>query len=112
MDTKSKKLGNFKSGTEAKALKSFTKIVNSGKAKIIQVDDSSLGLSTGDEVTHVFCLGEGFTKVMKHEKWIEFEDEKVKLKTIEKPLYENWLEIQVGKIRGFTTTFPFLGCLE
>jgi hypothetical protein len=112
MDLKSKKLGKFKSGAEAKALKSFTKVIKPGKASVIQVGDPSLGLKAGDEVSHIFYLGEGFTKVMKAGKWIEFDDSKAKLKILEKPSFETWLEIKVGKIHGYTTSFPFLGCLE
>lgn len=112
MDLKSKVLGQFKSGTEAVAGKATTKILEKGKSKIIEVKDPAIGLKKGDEVNTVFYLGEGFEKVKLGDKWVEFEDEKVKMKEIKAPKYETWLEVSVGKIKGFTSTFPFMGCLE
>ena len=112
MDLSSKVLGKFKSGIEAKAGKASTKIVKKGKSKVIEVKDLTLGLKVSDEVNTIFYLGEGFYKVKLGEKWIEFEDEKVKLKQIEAPKYESWLEMDVGKFHGYSPTFPFMGCLE
>lgn len=112
MDLKSKVLGKFKSGTEAQAGKATTRILKKGKSKVTEVTDSALGLKKGDEVNTVFDLGEGFMKVKHGEKWIEYSDDNVKLKEIEAPKYENWLEITVGKLHGYSSTFPFMGCFE
>jgi len=112
MDLKSKVLGKYKTGTDAKAGKSSTKILKTGKSKVVEVKDPSLGLKTGDTVHTVFNLGEGFFKAKQKEKWIEFDDGKVRLKELEAPQYESWLEMTVGKNHGYSPTFPFLGCLE
>lgn len=112
MDLKSKILGKFKAGTEATAGKATTKILNKGKSKVTEVKESALGLKKGDEVNTVFYLGEGFMKLKRGDKWIEYSEDDITLKEIEAFKYENWLEVTVGKLHGYTPTFPFMGCLE
>jgi hypothetical protein len=112
MDLKSKLLGKFKSGTEAKALKPVTKVLDPGKATVKTVSDPKVDLKPGDEVTHIFDMGEGHSKVMHGGKWIEFSNEKVQLNSLKKPAYETWFEVQVGQNHGYSPAFPFMGCLE
>lgn len=112
MDSNSKVLGKFKSGTEARAGKSYTKIIDAGSSKILEVSNSALDLKVGDTVTTVFNLGEGIFKAKSNEKWIEFEYDQVKLKQLSPAKYQSWLELKVGKLHGYTPNFPFFGCLE
>lgn len=112
MDLKSKLLGKFKSGTEAKAIKPVTKVLDPGKSTVKTVKGPEVDLKPGDEVTHVFDMGEGFSKAMRNGKWIEFSNEKVQLNPVKKPSYETWYEVQVGQNHGYSPAFPFMGCLE
>lgn len=113
MDPQSKVIGKFGKGTTAKAGKAFTKILSRGKATVYSSDDPESGLKVGDELTTIFYIGEGFSRAKRGDETVEFDDQKVKLKVIEKPKYETWYEIEAGKQRGYVQNrFPFLGCLE
>lgn len=112
MDVTSKVLGKFKSGTKARAGKVVTQVIRNGKSKVTDAKDTKLGLKVGDEVDTVFYMGEGMHKVKHENKWVEFEDKKIKLKEIEAPKYDTWMEVQTGKLKGYVNTFPFMDCLE
>jgi len=45
-------------------------------------------------------------------RWVVFDESQVKLKTLVEQRSQNWLEVRVGRQRGFTPTFPFTNCLE
>lgn len=112
MDKKSQVLGRFEAATKAQAGKLRTKVVKAGKARVTEVNNPKTSLKVGDVVTHVFNAGEGITEVKLKDKWVQFSQEEAKLKIVEEPVFEPWLEITVGNTHGYTDGFPFEGCLE
>lgn len=54
MDKSSKVLGKFGAATKASAGKLRTKVIQAGKAKIVEVKNPKIGLKVGDIVTHIF----------------------------------------------------------
>lgn len=112
MDAGSKVIGKFKAGTAASLVKVTTRVLKRGLSKVTAVNESFKTLKPGDEIHTVFSLGEGFYQAKIGDKLIEFEFDQVTLQEIEKPVYEVWAEIKVGKRKGYAQSFPFLGCLE
>jgi len=79
---------------------------------VIEVLDSSSGLKTSELVSPLFQEGEGSMRGKVKSRWVVFDESQVKLKTLVEQRSQNWLEVRVGRQRGFTPTFPFTNCLE
>ncbi len=72
-------------------------------------------VKVGDTVDTYLYLGEGWASVKKGQKSIAFDisvTEPLKLKTVKNTKVDEWLEVQSGKLRGFTQDAPFELCFE
>ena len=74
---------------------------------MVETSAANAGLSVGDEVHTVFYLGEGHYKARKGDIWVTWEQDAVKLRELVAPRYEEWYEVLVGSVRGFSNVAPF-----
>lgn len=108
----SKMVGKFEAGIKARPLKQELVIEDKGEYVVETVQSSKLSLKRGDKINTIVNLGEGFFKGRQNDKWIEFDYENLKLKTIKETKITAWLFVKVGELNGFTQDLPFEMCLE
>lgn len=112
MDKNSKFIGKFEPGVKARPIAKKMLFLETGEYIIEQNKDKKINLQKGDKVHKLFSLGEGYMKVEKDGKWIEFAGHQIKLKPIKKTIIEEWLEVSINGLKGFTQDSPFEMCLE
>jgi hypothetical protein len=113
MDINSKEIGRYEAGVMAKPLGKKSLVREKGRYIVGQiVNKNNLSLQSGDLVHTFFRPGEGFNKVKKDGKWIEFFEDDIKLNEVVKTIIDGWLELSTGKLHGFTQESPFESCLE
>lgn len=112
MDKSSKKIGSFKMGILATPNAKKTVVRMRGEYIVERINKTGIPLALGQRVDTLFHMGEGYLQVRKEGKWIEFFEDDVVLKEKSKTVLDGWLEVSVGKLRGFTQDSPFESCLE
>jgi hypothetical protein len=112
MSEKSKKLGEFKAGTKGTPSKRLILITDPGEYVVTKIHDRIEGLNVGDHVNTLIYLGEGTSKFRKNTNWISFSEEQITIKKIRPTKFREWMKVSIGTIHGYTTEYPFEGCLE
>lgn len=109
-DLKSKKVGNFKAGTEASLIGAFSKVLDRGRYKVTAVKDPNLKLKVGDDLDTVFYLGDAYYKARTPAAWIRYTHSQLNIDLISGASYERWFQVSAGKASGFSPEFPFKQC--
>ncbi len=69
-------------------------------------------IKSGDKIDTVLNEGEGFQKGRLNGQWVTFEYSALELKPIKETKVEEWLEVSVKNLKGFTKGSPIEMCLE
>lgn len=120
LDTASPVLGRFPAGTKALPLGEKTVVMDRGEYLVRKVLRRDLNLRPKDTLHTLLSEGEGFMTARRQRdggsmEWVNFAYDEVELKTVRKTRTQAWVEMQVGKLRGFAPYAPyapFEGCLE
>ncbi len=103
-------LGHFKTGVKAKPIGYKMIFLQPGEHIVIKNENKQYDLNKKDKVTRLVYDGEGWSSVLKGEKRISFKKRSVQLKTIKKTRIEEWLEISINGMKGYSPRSPFEGC--
>lgn len=112
LDSKSPVLGRFPAGTTARPVAQKIVVLNPGEFIVRKLAKPHPRVRVGDRVHTRFNEGEGDFSVMHKGTRVSFSHGEVELKTVRDSITENWTQLTVGKLTGYTPKSPFAGCLE
>ena len=111
LNTKSKLLGTYKPGTKVRPLAQKIVITEPGERRA-KSDNKKLGIKKGDKLDSELNLGEGSLSARHNGKWITYDYKSLQTDEIKKSDLQDWIQVSVGNLTGFTPDHPFEGCLE
>lgn len=112
MSKESRRIGGYASPVAAIPGKQIILIEDPGEYLVEKVQGGLASLAVGDRVNSLIHLGEGASRVRKGTQWIEFDEDQLTLKVVRPVQLTEWLEVTVGRLRGYAAESPFRACLE